>query len=88
MALVPETPHNKYVMFRNFMMNDLSITREDIREWVREVVTETAQKMVGQMNVDAVIQAAAAKQISQGYSGLKPAIAEAIASKFELVLKK
>ena len=33
---------SKYRMFKNYMYNDLNITKEDIREWTREAVKEVA----------------------------------------------
>ena len=38
--------NSKYRMFKNFMYNDLGITKEDIREWTKEAVAETALKFV------------------------------------------
>ena len=37
---------DKYAMFKNFMHNELGITKEDIREWVRESVQEEVRKVV------------------------------------------
>jgi hypothetical protein len=36
----------KYRMFTNYMFNELGITREDIRGWVREVVFEVAESYI------------------------------------------
>ena len=33
-------------MFKQFMHNELGITKEDIREWVKESVREEAQRLV------------------------------------------
>jgi hypothetical protein len=33
-------PKDKYTLFKNFMHNELGISREDIREWVKESVKE------------------------------------------------
>lgn len=37
---------SKYAMFRNIMYNELGITKEDIRQWVREAVFEIADRYV------------------------------------------
>jgi hypothetical protein len=37
---------NKWKMFKNYMHNELGITKEDIREWVQEAVQEQAEKLV------------------------------------------
>lgn len=39
-------PDNKYKMFSNYMHNELGITKEDIRIWIKEAVEEIALKMV------------------------------------------
>ena len=37
---------NKWLMFKNYMHNELGITKEDIREWIDDAVREQAEKMV------------------------------------------
>lgn len=37
---------DKWVMFRNFMHNELGITKEDIREWIDDSVKQVAKGMV------------------------------------------
>ena len=39
---------NKWGMFRNFLHNELGITKDDIREWIKESVQEEASRMVSQ----------------------------------------
>ncbi len=48
--------NSKYKAFRNFLYNDLGITREDIKEWTKEAIQETVTKIVGQMNVAGIIR--------------------------------
>lgn len=38
--------NDKWLMFRNYMINDLGITKEDIREWIADAVRIEAKKMV------------------------------------------
>lgn len=40
--------NEKWILFKNFLHNELGITKEDIRDWVKEAVKEEAQKMVDQ----------------------------------------
>ena len=40
--------NNKYKMFKNFMMNELQITKEDIKEWIYESIKEGSKKVVKQ----------------------------------------
>jgi len=37
---------NKWLMFKNYMHNELGITKEDIREWIEDSVKVQAEKMV------------------------------------------
>lgn len=37
---------NKWGMFRNFMYNELGISKEDIRTQIKEAVHEEAEKMI------------------------------------------
>jgi hypothetical protein len=39
-----EMSDNKYKLFRNFMVNELGISREDIKEWTMQAVKETVFK--------------------------------------------
>jgi len=40
----PVNSTNKYKLFRNFMVNELGISRDDIKEWTMQAVKETVQK--------------------------------------------
>lgn len=37
---------DKYGMFKNFMHNELGISKEDIREWIKLSITEEVEKIV------------------------------------------
>lgn len=37
---------NKWLMFKNYMHNELGITKEDIRQWIEEAVQEQAERLV------------------------------------------
>ena len=38
--------NDKWSMFKNYMHNELGITKEDIREWIQEAVEVEARKIV------------------------------------------
>lgn len=38
--------NDKWSMFKNYMHNELGITKEDIREWIQEAVEMEARKIV------------------------------------------
>lgn len=37
---------DKWVMFRNLVFNEMGITKEDIKEWINDIVKEEAKKIV------------------------------------------
>jgi len=37
---------DKWIMFKNYMHNELGITKEDIRQWIEEAVQEQAEALV------------------------------------------
>ena len=37
---------NKWLMFKNYMHNELGITKEEIRQWIEDAVREQAERMV------------------------------------------
>lgn len=45
---------NKYKMFRNFMVNELGITKDDIMEWTKQAVSETVEKELRKILPDAI----------------------------------
>ncbi|MDR2095749.1 MAG: hypothetical protein LBP76_09570 [Treponema sp.] len=42
---------NRYKMFRNFMVNELGISREDIMLWTKEAVADEVKKIIGQFDI-------------------------------------
>jgi hydrogenase maturation factor HypE len=53
---------NKYKMFRNFMVNELGISREDIMLWTKEAVADEVKKIIGQFDMRQKID----REISSG----------------------
>lgn len=52
---MPEDSANKYKMFRNYMTNELGITKQDIEAWTKEAVTVEVNRLVGHINLDNLI---------------------------------
>lgn len=49
--------NNKWIMFKNYMHNELGITKDDIQMWVVESVTQQAKKALTEYNyVDRIDQ--------------------------------
>jgi hypothetical protein len=42
---------NKYKLFRNYMVNELGIGKDDIKEWTKQAVTETVEKVLRGMDM-------------------------------------
>jgi hypothetical protein len=42
---------NKYKLFRNYMVNELGISRDDIKEWTMEAIKESVEKILRGYNV-------------------------------------
>lgn len=40
------TKNDKWVMFRNYMHNELGITKEDVREWIMDAVHQEVKQIV------------------------------------------
>lgn len=40
------TKNDKWSLFKNYLHNELGITKEDIREWLEEAVREEARKLI------------------------------------------
>ena len=47
---------DKYKLFRNYMVNELEISKDDIMRWTKEAITKTVKKQIGQINVESLIE--------------------------------
>ncbi|MDR1218674.1 MAG: hypothetical protein LBK73_03580 [Treponema sp.] len=81
---------NKYKLFRNFMVNELGIGKDDIEEWAKQAVAETVEKIVRQKNWDDLIEEKVKAQFRDTYTtqrAIKDAIAEVIERRLILDVK-
>lgn len=60
---------SKYRMFRNFMCNELSITRYDIENWTKEAVAAEVHKLVSGDEIDQLVKDEFALQIRKTIFG-------------------
>lgn len=80
---------DKYTMFRNYMVNELGITKKEIEEWTKQAVADQVKKSMGQMNLEAI----AKREIHEtaraggGYDGLSSLVAREIAKKIAIAVK-
>ena len=59
----------KYKMFRNFMYNELGITKDDIERWAKQACFEVVEKRANNMNIDQVFREAAVKAAKEAIGG-------------------
>ena len=75
--------NDKYVMFKNFLHNELGITREDIQEWIENAIREEARKVVSKTFDDFDIEREARRAINDsihsGYSDIRKEIIQSAA---------
>lgn len=81
----------KYTMFKNFMHNELGITKEDIKEWTQEAVKQTADnyikhQMVNPIN-DKIIAIAIGERWGTYHRDIRKVVAKLINDKLEITLK-
>jgi len=81
----------KYKMFKQFMHNELGITKEDIREWVKESVREEAAKMIAKTYEDFDVKREIRDLIKSPYNSIRKDLLNACAAEiikdFKLVYK-
>jgi hypothetical protein len=78
---------NKYKLFRNFMANDLNITREDIKNWTIETIEQTVSKLVGQINIEDIVRKQVRDCEYQTRQLLVSSIAKEISDRISLTIK-
>ena len=80
---------DKYRMFKQFMHNELGITKEDIREWIKEAIREEAQKMIAKTYDDFDVKREIRNLINSPYNSFRKdlfsACAAEIVKDYELV---
>lgn len=74
---------NKWLMFKNYMHNELGITKEDIRQWIEDAVEQQAQKMVqnsyDNFSVESIVKKMVYRDEFFGSSTLKRQITDEVA---------
>lgn len=59
-----DADNNKYKLFRNYMVNELGITRQDIEAWTKQSVANEVQKLVGGINIDEIVNQSARAHVN------------------------
>lgn len=71
---------DKYRMFKQFMHNELGITKEDIREWVKEAVREEAAKLINKTYDDYDVKREIRDMLRSPYDSIRKDITHAAAT--------
>jgi len=71
---------NKYKIFRNFMVNELGISRDDIKEWTMQAAKETVEKELRGIDIKEIANAIAHRELKSvyNYDYQKKIVSEAI----------
>jgi len=91
-----DDPTNKYVLFRNYMANELGITREDIKQWTVEAVEGQVSKLIGQLNlseridrsIDKLVKAHVAPSSYNVSDNVKQAVKEVLFEMLDIRVKE
>ena len=85
---------NKYKEFRNYMVNELGITRQDIEAWTKQSVAFEIEKILGQIDFEGIVTNTIKEKVKQEVEGtnswnrdarkLREAIAKEVVDKFHL----
>ena len=79
----------RYKMFRNFMVNELEITREDIKKWTKEAVEAEVRRIVPQTNIEEVVRNAAVREIASARGQyIREIIAKELMNKISINVKQ
>ena len=70
----------KYRMFKQFMHNELGITKEDIREWIKEAVREEAAKLIAKTYDEYDVRREIREMLRSPYDSIRKDITSAAAT--------
>lgn len=74
---------DKWTMFKNYMHNELGVTKDDIRTWIREACKDIAKRMVeqefGRFNVQDVVEKFVMDRNVWGNPSAKKRLVDAVA---------
>lgn len=83
---------DKWLMFKNYMHNELGITKDDIRAWIKEAAEEQAKKLVqqefGKFDMEAKIASIVSRDFDDYRSRFREQLAREVASKIALSIKE
>jgi hypothetical protein len=78
----------KYRMFKQFMHNELGITKDDIRDWIKEAVREEAAKLIAKTYDDYDVKREIRDMLRSPYDSIRKDITNAAATEICKHVKK
>ena len=78
---------DKYKMFKQFMFNELEITKEDIREWIMEAVHEEVRKIVAKTYEDFSMEKIIRQELKASYTSIHQNVIKTIGEKLASRIK-
>lgn len=74
----------KYVHFRNFMANELQITRADIEDWTKQAVTNEVRKIVSGIDIRMMVSRRSDQLAESSFHEVKKEIAKNLTDKIAI----
>ena len=78
-------------MFKNYMHNELGVTKDDIRAWIKEAATEQAERMVqqefGKFDITETITNFIKRDLESRFSYLREPIVREIVKNLKIEIK-
>lgn len=83
--------NDKWEMFKNYMHNELGVTKDDIRAWIKEAATEQAERMVqqefGKFDITETITNFIKRDLESRFSYLREPIVREIVKNLKIEIK-
>jgi hypothetical protein len=78
----------KWILFKNYLHNELGIRKDDIEQWTKQAIKEVAEEYVSSRLSPFMIREIAKKEV-QGLSqwDIKTNLRSAILDNFEIIIK-
>jgi predicted transcriptional regulator len=80
--------YDKWSMFKNYMANDLGITKDDIKQWIKEAVEQEAKKLIANSfddyNIQSIMSNLMKDKLEKNINSIKEKVAEEIVSRLKI----
>ena len=84
---------DKYTMFKNYMHNELGITKDDIKKWTQDAVKQVAENHITQQfSTDYMLKSILREAIKNPYNSgficdIQNAVSKALTDRLEITIK-